>query len=99
MARTIATAHLLAPKASPTFASWGTGPNRKRLSSMQTRTECSHLASDACGCDFCVCLQVIPVEVESASRGFLCFQLGVNRGDDPSKAAQAFCEKHQLGPE
>ncbi|CAM9964880.1 unnamed protein product [Pylaiella littoralis] len=43
--------------------------------------------------------KVIPVEVESASRGFLTFQLGVNDGDDPKSVASAFCQKHSLGPE
>ncbi|CAM9815265.1 unnamed protein product [Scytosiphon promiscuus] len=43
--------------------------------------------------------KVIPVEIESASRGFLMFQLGVNRGDDPKQVADAFCQKHSLGPE
>lgn len=59
-----------------------------------------------CGYKFCllssdVCAppQVIPVEVESASRGFLMFQLGVNRGDVPESVAATFCDKHGLGPE
>ena len=43
--------------------------------------------------------KVIPVEVDSASRGFLVFQLGVNNGDDPKSVAAAFCQKHHLGPE
>ena len=43
--------------------------------------------------------KVIPVEVDSASRGLLVFQLGVNNGDDPKNVAAAFCEKHSLGPE
>ncbi|CAM9812711.1 unnamed protein product [Ectocarpus sp. 6 AP-2014] len=43
--------------------------------------------------------KVIPVEVESASRGFLALQLGVNHGDDPKAVADAFCKKHSLGPE
>lgn len=43
--------------------------------------------------------QVIPVEIDSASRGMLFFQLGVNRGDDPKDVATAFCQKHSLGPE
>eukprot|EP00752_Nemacystus_decipiens_P015590 g13913.t1 len=47
----------------------------------------------------CLYDKVIPVEVESASRGFLMFQLGVNRGDDPKGVADAFCRKHSLGPE
>lgn len=43
--------------------------------------------------------KVIPVEVDSASRGLLVFQLGVNNDDDPKSVAAAFCQKHNLGPE
>lgn len=43
--------------------------------------------------------QLIPVEVDSASRGQLNLLLGVNIGDDPQSVAANFCQKHGLGDE
>ena len=37
-----------------------------------------------------------PVEIDSASKGFLVLPLGFNRDDDPMDVARRFCAKHEL---
>jgi hypothetical protein len=46
-----------------------------------------------------LCLQIVPIEIESATKGFLSLQIGFNRVEKPIVVAEAFCEKHDLPPE
>jgi len=39
---------------------------------------------------------VVPVEIDSASKGFLSLMLGFNQTDDPLEVAEAFCKEHDL---
>ena len=40
--------------------------------------------------------RIIPVEIDSASKGQLSLMLGVNKGDNPKLIAAEFCKKHGL---